>query len=149
MKELINQCILQFDTVSKENNITLKANLPDTISAIKGDHNCLKRTFINLIMNAIENIPRGSVVEVSAQEYDDKIDISIKDNGPGISEDIASKLFDRYYAGKSTERKVGSGLGLYISKKFVEAHGGNITVDTVINKYSNFIVSIPIKRGEK
>ncbi|MEW5819246.1 MAG: HAMP domain-containing sensor histidine kinase [Cyanobacteriota bacterium] len=149
IKELMEQCIVQLNSIAKGKNILLQSNLNEKLPLVIADYNYLKRIFLNLIINAIENIPKGSVVEVFASVNNEHLEINIKDNGPGISEDISKHLFDRYFAGKKTERKIGSGLGLYICKKFIEAHGGSIRVDSVEGKYSNFIVSIPIVKEEK
>jgi len=69
--------------------------------------------------------------------------IRFKDNGHGIPEMEKEKLFDKYYSGKRTERKLGSGLGLYICKKFIEAHNGNISVSSVQDEYTEFIIYLP------
>lgn len=145
LKPLIEQCFEQLKTLQEEKDIIFNLDCPPDIPEIKADYGLIKRCFLNLITNAIENIPKKSTINVSCWEVDDNIKISIEDNGPGIPEEVVKQLFDRYYAGRRTERKIGSGLGLYICKQLIEAHGGTIEVDSVPGEYSDFIITIPLK----
>jgi len=144
IKSLIDECFSQVRSLADEKAISLVNNLPDNLPDITGDIKTLKRCFINLISNAIENIPKSSKVEISGKVNDNALEINVKDNGQGITPETAERIFDRFYSGKKSNRKIGSGLGLYICKNFIEAHRGNIVIDSIINKYTNFIISLPI-----
>lgn len=140
---LAEECIGQLAALALEKNITLNNNISKEISEITADRDTLKRVFINLIANAIENIPKESTIDLFADTTNNILKINVKDNGPGIPDEHKNKIFDRYYAGERTERKIGSGLGLYICKKIIEAHNGTIEIDTVKGEYTNFIISLP------
>lgn len=144
-QELIKQCFEQVKALSEEKNIILKSDIAPDLPVFLGDAICLKRCFLNLIFNALENIPKGSIIEVSGTHSARNIVLSVKDNGPGIPEDKLNLLFEKYYIPVSTERKIGSGLGLYICKKFIEAHKGKIIVESKYGEYSNFIITLPIE----
>lgn len=143
LNSLIEQCFEQLKSLQEEKDIIFELDYPSDLPQINADYGLIKRCFLNLITNAIENIPKKSTIKISCWKDNNNIKISIEDNGPGIPEEVTKHLFDRYYAGKRTERKVGSGLGLYICKQFIEAHGGTIKVDSVPDEYSDFIITIP------
>jgi two-component system, OmpR family, phosphate regulon sensor histidine kinase PhoR len=104
----------------------------------------LKQVFINLISNAIVYTPRGGDVTISVTEEKEKVHVSIKDNGMGISEDELPRIFERFYrVDKARSRNSGgTGLGLAIVKHIIEAHEGEIEVDSEVNKGTTFTVSL-------
>jgi signal transduction histidine kinase len=132
--------------------ITLDSEFPADFPMITGDAGCLSRVFINLIGNAIENIPKGCHIKVSGRfnaKMPDTIEIHVRDNGQGLSQQIVHTLFDRYAAGTGDTRKLGSGLGLYICKMFIEAHGGHIEADSIPGSHTDFIIRLPIHSKAK
>lgn len=99
----------------------------------KFDNTLLRRAFTNLIYNSVVHNEPSTILKVSIEEAD-KIHINIKDNGKGVGEEELNKLFERYYRGTSSEVKVqGSGLGMAIAKQIIEAHDGNIYVESKLN----------------
>ena len=99
----------------------------------------------NLIGNALKHTPAGGTVIARAEVAGDSIDVQVEDTGVGIPSDQVDKLFDRYWQGP---RKVGGvGLGLYICKKLVEAHGGQIWVDSRPGQGSCFHFTLPCVAG--
>lgn len=103
------------------------------------------RIVSNLVSNAAKYSPPGSPVMINVEAADDSVMVSVSDRGAGMSEEQMALVFDRYYrspdAARSTE---GLGLGLYISKSFVEALGGRIWVESAIGKGSTFRFTIPL-----
>lgn len=144
VEKILQQCFMQLKTLADDKNIELKLEFEPNIPKIMLDPNLIKRSFLNLIANAVENIPKNSKIIVSGNVNNSELRIKFWDNGPGIAEKDVDKLFDRYYTGNHIERKIGSGLGLYICKKFIEAHQGKIDVKTLKGEYSEFIVSLPL-----
>jgi two-component system, OmpR family, phosphate regulon sensor histidine kinase PhoR len=113
----------------------------------------LKQVFINLISNAIVYTPKGGDVTISVTEDEKKVHVSIKDNGMGITEEELPRIFERFYrVDKARSRNSGgTGLGLAIVKHIIEAHEGDIEVDSEVNKGTTFTVSLykkfPVIRG--
>ena len=70
--------------------------------------------------------------------------ISVKDYGKGISKEDIDKIFNKYYSASKKFRKIGTGLGLYLSKEIVEAHGGKLVVHSEENKYTEFCITLTI-----
>jgi|GEM_PF-407996 len=104
----------------------------------------IKRVILNLISNAISYTDERGKIEISTEFRDKKIVISFKDNGKGISEEEKTRLFSKFTSYSKKFRQVGTGLGLYLSKKIIESHGGEISLETEEGKGCCFIVSLPI-----
>lgn len=93
---------------------------------VRGDPFQLRRVFVNLLSNAINHSPRGSNVEILLESKGDEQQILFIDNGLGITQEELPQLFERFYQGNSDRQAKGSGLGLYLSRQIIEAHGGKI-----------------------
>jgi two-component system, NarL family, sensor kinase len=93
---------------------------------VNGDAFQLQRVFANLLTNAIDHSPRGSRVEVALSTHGSLQVVRVMDTGAGIQPEEMSQLFGRFYQGESNRQASGSGLGLYLSRQIVEAHGGSI-----------------------
>jgi len=100
--------------------------IPDNLSLIKADISLMRQVLVNILRNAVMYTPLGSSVEISAlNEPVEMVSISIRDNGPGVPQEIIEHLFDKFYRVPGS-KSGGTGLGLAIAKAFVEAHGGLI-----------------------
>jgi two-component system NarL family sensor kinase len=99
---------------------------------VKGDALQLQRVFANLLTNAINHSPRGSRVEVVLESGSFHQMAKIMDNGAGVRAEELPHLFERFYQGQSDRQTKGSGLGLYLSRQIIEAHGGTIWAE---NRY--------------
>jgi two-component system, NarL family, sensor kinase len=97
-----------------------------TVMWVNGDAFQLQRVFTNLLTNAINHSPRGAKVEIELGTQAEQRVVKVMDKGAGIQPDEMSHLFDRFYQGASDRQASGSGLGLYLSRQIVEAHGGTI-----------------------
>ena len=128
--DLAQTCRQELQELLYDRNIDLDIKIPNTFPPIEADALLLKRIFQNLIGNAVSNIPNGSRIWIDVEDWDNYVDISVQDNGPGISEDLRPYLFSRYLLGANSRKKIGSGLGLYICKMISELHGGTIRVDS-------------------
>ena len=104
----------------------------------------LSRVFKNILSNAINYSDKNSTIKISIKKSNNHIYISVENNGMGIKEGDLSKIFEKYYSAASKFRKVGSGLGLYLSKKIIELHGGEITVKSTPDIKTEFSIKIPV-----
>lgn len=103
-----------------------------------------EQVLMNLLENAAKYSGAGTTVEVSVKPADGGVDIAVKDQGIGISSEDLPRLFDRFYqAARARQNRTGLGLGLYIAKSLVEAHGGHIGVESVEGRGSTFHVWLP------
>lgn len=93
---------------------------------VNGDALQLRRVFTNLLTNAINSCPRGGKVEIVLESGSSHQVVKIVDNGRGITPDELPRLFERFYQGHSDRQSMGSGLGLYLTRQIIEAHGGTV-----------------------
>lgn len=142
--ELVNDCVTNLTPLISEKNIRFSNDISKDFPLIKGDLTSFKRIFLNLISNAIENISKDNKIQINAHINENFINIFIKDNGTGIAQEDLAHIFDRYYTGRSFERKIGSGLGLDVCRKLIEIHNGEISVESQLNKYTKFIIKLPL-----
>ena len=120
---------------------------------INSDHDRLQHVMINLIGNAVKFTKRGKIsvtIRKIVENGDDQLHIEIADTGPGISEELATHIFDDFVTGNTAyDREVGgTGLGLSIAKRFVTALGGQIGVNSVVGKGSTFWVQLPVTAAQ-
>ncbi len=111
---------------------------------INADRQEFKRVIINLINNAIIYTPNNGTIKVYTIEEEDNVVVIIEDNGIGIADSYINNLFQRYSKESNNLRKIGTGLGLYLSKQIVEAHGGRIWAESEKNKGSKFQFCVKI-----
>jgi signal transduction histidine kinase len=100
--------------------------------------------FSNFIVNAIKHNPPGLHLTINAIPQDDEIYCTVNDNGVGISQQQSDRLFDLYFRGGSIRNSLGLGLGLYLCKQIITAHGGEIGVKSGLEKGATFWFTLPM-----
>ncbi len=132
----------------KNKPVELILNIDEDLSTISGDKRRLRQILLNLISNAVKFTPEGHII-VTAQEKEELIEISVEDSGIGIPVEDQSLIFDTFHqAPDGAQNEVGTGLGLPIAKQFVEAHGGQMWLESEFGKGSTFFITLPIKQIE-
>jgi len=128
VSDVIEEAVIRTEKSASEHKLTVKES--DAILLAKMDARLIVQVLINLIDNAIKYTPSGSEIEISATEKDNKIAITVADNGHGIADEIKPRVFDMFYTGaeKIADSRRSLGLGLALCKSIVNAHGGEITV---------------------
>lgn len=128
----------------EQKNLTLSVHISDGLMCYCDDRQIL-RMIRNLVDNAVKYTPEGGVIELNASKDGDNMLISVRDTGIGIPHGEIERIFERFYrVDKARSRRLGgTGLGLAIVKDIVNAHNGNIVVDTQLGKGSTFIVTLP------
>jgi len=145
LKDLASESIDVLRSMAEEKNISLILDSPEDLPTIKGNKISIGEVFNNLISNGIKYNKEGGWVKISLSEANDCISVKISDNGMGIDNEHLSKIFDEFYRvdGRRNAPVKGSGLGLSIVKKMVNAHGGTIDVESEIGKGSVFKIDFP------
>ena len=108
---------------------------------IRVDVEKMKRVFVNIIKNAVGAMSNGGKLTIASREKDGVLEIVFADTGTGIQKDVLEKIWTPFF----TTKAKGMGLGLPICKRIIEAHGGNISVESTVGKGTTFTVAIPIK----
>ncbi len=142
--EMAYNNIVNVNSSAKEKNIDIINNISKKIN-IECDRNMIDTVIRNLLTNAIKFSNANSNVTIDAKETQGSIKIYVTDEGVGMPENVKNKLFkiENSFSTKGTNNEKGTGLGLIISKEFVDIHNGNITVESEINKGSTFTFSLP------
>ncbi|MGB0744151.1 MAG: sensor histidine kinase [Opitutales bacterium] len=141
---VVKDCVFMLGALAEEKSITIENELKSVVCSF--DRARIHQVFINLLSNAINYTPDGGRVKVLTFEDGTHCIIAFEDNGIGIDAEHLPNLFERFYrASKERDERKSTGLGLAITKAIVDAHGGQIRVESELNKGSRFEVRLPKK----
>lgn len=146
LQDLLEDTCGRLGPVAREAGIDLLL-APHAGLTVSGDYAKLQQVFYNVIDNAIKYTPRGGKVRVELQKTGQDAEVTVKDNGIGISADDQAHIFDRFYrVDKARSRATGgTGLGLSIARNIVVSHGGDLQVSSKEGEGSAFTVSLPLR----
>jgi signal transduction histidine kinase len=117
---------------------------PD-VDVVDGDERRVRQVIFNLLSNAVKFTPAGGAVDVSAERVDGEVRVSVSDTGPGLAREDHERIFDEFQQTEAgIEQREGTGLGLALSKRLVELHGGRIWVDSELGSGSTFVFTLPV-----
>ena len=129
---LIENCVSTFSSVIEEKKISVEQIRPEESIWANIDKLKIESAIINILSNAIKYVSdEGGVIRIELKKVNGNVYISISDNGRGINHEELSLVFIRYFQGRNGRRQEGSGIGLYLVKKYVELHGGRISIESV------------------
>jgi signal transduction histidine kinase len=141
-KSLIDYIFL---TIKKPENITILDHTQCS-PTIMADTNKMIRVFTNMVSNAIDAMKeKGGTLEINSRQNGDKLELTFADTGSGMSPEVMEKIFTPLF----TTKAQGMGFGLAICKRIVEAHGGNIAVESIVNKGTTFTITLPIDQIDR
>jgi signal transduction histidine kinase len=116
------------------------------VDLVEGDERRIKQVIFNLLSNAVKFTPAGGVVDVSAAQVDGEMRISVADTGPGIAPGDYERIFEEFQQTETgVEQREGTGLGLALSKRLVELHGGRIWLESELGRGSTFVFTLPAR----
>lgn len=143
--ELVAEAVEDLSSTAASKGQVLLAEVPDTVPIFQGDPQRLGQVLRNLLINAIKHTPEGTRIRVRLEHEGDRLSVAVSDDGPGIPLEHQPRLFERFWRfGSSESDAAGLGLGLYIAKAIVEAHGGTIHVDSHLGQGSTFAFTLPL-----
>ncbi|MBL7995249.1 PAS domain-containing protein [bacterium] len=150
IQPLIKSVVAAIDRKASEKNITIIENIPHPILDLFADRDRMKQVLINLLDNAVKYSPNSSTVEIGAASRQGCTEITVKDQGFGISKSDIKKLFERFaqlnYPEHIQHREKGSGLGLSIVKEIIKLHHGKIKVNSEYGKGTTFTITLPKRK---
>jgi signal transduction histidine kinase len=116
------------------------------LEVVTGDERRIRQVVFNLLSNAVKFTPAGGSVDVSATQRNGEVTVSVADSGPGIAAEDLERIFEEFQQTEAGARqREGTGLGLALSKRFVEMHGGRIWCDSEVGKGSTFRFTLPLR----
>ena len=134
---------------ANRHGIALHLNVDPEIGPIEADERMVKQVVVNLLSNAVKFTPDGGQIDIRVYRRDNDVWVSVRDTGIGIAPEDQLRIFDEFQQAKSgtTVTEEGTGLGLTLSKKFVELHGGRIWVESEVGVGSTFTFTLPLREA--
>jgi signal transduction histidine kinase len=130
-------------------SIALNTAVGERVGQVHADERKIRQVLLNLLSNAIKFTPEGGRIEVEAKPVNGSIEVSVSDTGVGIAPEDQEAVFEEFRQVGTADKKVeGTGLGLALSRKFIELHGGKIWVESQVGQGSTFTFTVPVRRGE-
>lgn len=144
LSELVQDAVQQFQLEAEREGVTLTARLPNGPATLLGDVGLLARVLDNLLANSLRHTPRGGKVAVTLREDEERVVLTVRDTGSGISSEDLDHVFERFFHGsRSPAGSDGAGLGLAISKRVIDLHDGQIWVESEPSTGTCFSISLP------
>jgi signal transduction histidine kinase len=112
---------------------------------VVGDAQRLQQSFMNIMNNGCQAMGKNGILLIDINRNAQYVDVKIIDTGRGVAQEEVSNIFDPFY----TTKPMGLGLGLAISKKIIEDHGGRVSVESKLSKGTTFTISIPVQDNPK
>ena len=143
VQQVIKDAFKLFQNAFKIKNINCQCNLSEEILQVPISDDHFKQICINLIQNSIDSMELGKSIYIDVKSDDNKVYISLQDEGKGIPEENLEKIFSPFLEYKEK----GTGLGLYITKQIIEGCGGTIKVDSIYGEGTTFLLELPRERN--
>ena len=144
--EQMNRVISTQENQAMEKNIEIVFEMPKKEIFIEGDEQRLEQVWTNIISNAIKYTNEGGLITITMKKNSKDIEISIEDTGIGMSKEVVTHIFERFYREDKARNVEGNGLGLAIVKSIVDLHHGKIDILSQVDVGTNFIVRLPIEK---
>jgi len=148
LAEVATTVLESAEAAATKADIVLKAEIPETLPPVWADRSYLEQVFDNILGNAIKFSPNGGKITVCIKEEGEYLRVAVSDTGIGIPSDQLERIFERFYQvdGSPTRRFGGTGLGLALVKKTIEAHGGEVWAESKEGQGSTFFFTLPTLR---
>src|SRR4051794_24248528 len=148
LPELLEQGLALVRERAARQALTVSLEVSPSVGIVWADETKLKQVVVNLLTNAVKFTPSGGSVSVAARLEADDVVVTVSDTGVGIAVDDQARIFEAFQRGDRRASVEGTGLGLTLSKRFVELHGGRIWLDSAVGEGSTFGFAIPVRREE-
>jgi signal transduction histidine kinase len=148
LRDALERGVVMVRERASEDGVEVELAAGSDVGVIEGDERRIKQVIFNLLSNAVKFTPPGGEVDVSASRVNGEVHISVADTGPGIAPDDHDRIFENFQqTDLGLEQRDGTGLGLALSKRLVELHGGRIWLESELGKGSTFVVTLPVRAG--
>jgi signal transduction histidine kinase/PAS domain-containing protein len=141
LDELLKKVVAETTQTLAGKGVALDLEIDPDVPPIQADGEKLKQVIINLLRNAAEAMTSGGAIQLRLRRSGTLVEVDVTDTGPGIPAKIAAKIFSPFFTTKAD----GTGLGLAVSRKIVEDHGGQLRVRSELGKGSTFVISLPLQ----
>ena len=138
LNEALVECVIEFEPLLEKKNLALNCDFEDV--TVFSSKSLLEIVWNNLISNAIKFTPDGGKIDILLKRKDKNVEITVIDTGCGMTSEVGAKIFEKFYQGDASHSTQGNGLGLALVKKVIDILGGEIAVQSEINKGSTFTI---------
>ncbi len=150
LRETLERGAVMVREPATKRGVRLSLDLAPDVDLIDGDERRLRQVVYNLLSNAVKFTPTDGSIVVATSRVDGEAQVSVTDSGPGIAPDDQERIFEEFQqTAVGVQQREGTGLGLALSKRLVELHGGRIWVESQPGQGSRFVFTLPIERGSR
>jgi signal transduction histidine kinase len=148
LREALERGVVMVREPASRRGVAVALELAPDVDAVEGDERRLRQVVFNLLSNAVKFTPEGGSVVVASARVDGEVRVSVTDTGPGIVAEEQERIFEEFHqTDVGVQQREGTGLGLALSKRLVELHGGRIWVESEPGHGSRFVFTLPIREG--
>jgi signal transduction histidine kinase len=148
MREALERGVVMVREPASKRGLRLALEPASDVDLVDGDERRLRQVIYNLLSNAVKFTPAGGSVVVGSARVDGEVQVSVTDTGPGIAPEDHERIFEEFQqTDVGVEQREGTGLGLALSKRLVELHGGRIWVESEPGHGSRFVFALPIEEN--
>jgi len=150
LREALERGVVMVREQATEEGVQVELSAGPEVDVVEGDERRIKQVIFNLLSNAVKFTPTGGEVDVSAIRVNGEVRVSVADTGPGIASGDHERIFEEFQqTDAGLERLEGTGLGLALSKRLVELHGGRIWLESELGKGSTFVFTLPARAASR
>jgi signal transduction histidine kinase len=150
LREALERGVVMVREPATEHGVRLSLEVAPGVDLVEGDERRLRQVIFNLLSNAVKFTPAGGSVAVASTLVDGEVQVSVTDSGPGIALADQERIFDEFQQTEvGAQQREGTGLGLALSKRLVELHGGRIWVESDPGHGSRFVFTLPIEEASR
>jgi signal transduction histidine kinase len=146
LREALERGVVMVRELATGDGVRVALDADPEVNVVDGDERRIKQVIFNLLSNAVKFTPSGGEVDVSATRVNGEVRVSVADTGPGIAPEDRERIFEEFQQTETgVEHREGTGLGLALSKRFVELHGGRIWLESEVGHGSTFTFALPAR----
>jgi len=146
LRDALESGVVMVRERASDDGVSVELSAEPEIDPVEGDERRIRQVVFNLLANAVKFTPEGGAVDVSAARLNGEVRVSVSDTGPGVAPEDRERIFDEFQqTDAGVALREGTGLGLALSKRLVELHGGRIWVDSEVGVGSTFVFTLPAR----
>jgi signal transduction histidine kinase len=150
LREALERGVVMVREPASKRGVAVALELAPDVDLVEGDERRLRQVVFNLLSNAVKFTPEGGSIVVASARVDGEVHVSVTDTGPGIVAEERELIFEEFHqTDVGVQQREGTGLGLAVSKRLVELHGGRIWVESDRGNGSSFVFTLPIKEADR
>ncbi len=148
LRTAIENGITTLRETAARGGVVLEVECDPRVDTIEADERKVRQVLLNLLSNAVKFTPQGGTVSVRTLASSDSVEVSVDDTGVGIAPEDQGRIFEEFgQAKEGTSREGSTGLGLTLAKRFVELHGGAMSLHSAVGQGSRFTFILPLRQG--